>query len=65
MKIGKMLELDSGDLGLWGAPGYRNSGAGEFQQPWVITLHFIRLIKVPEGAARSVKQGKMHINSLR
>lgn len=59
-----MLELDS-DLGLWGALGYRNSGAGEFQRDWVKTLHFIQLIKVPEGAARSVEQEETHINPLR
>ena len=44
--------------------GYRYSGADYSQHLWVKMLHFIQLIKVPEGAVKSVKQKEMHINSL-
>lgn len=65
-KIQKMLDLDSGYPVLWGVPcnGLQVLWADHSQHLRVKMLHFIQLIKVPEGAVKPVKQKEMHINSL-
>lgn len=66
IKIWKMCDFDSAYPVLWGVPcnGLQVLWADHSQHLWVKMLHFIQLIKVPEGAVKSVKQKEMHINSL-
>lgn len=61
--VGLQLRLPS-SLGSTMQQCYRYSGADYSQYLRVKTLHFIQLIKVPEGAVKPAKQKEMHVNSL-